>query len=59
LLEGRGPACDLGLQPADHADGVVKVGPDEHIGDLFPHAEFDFLAVQQHEPDIAAERGVP
>jgi hypothetical protein len=58
LLEGRGPPPDLGLQPAQHCDGVGQVGSDEDVGDLFPHTQFDFLAVEQDEPDVAAEGGV-
>ncbi len=29
---------------------MVQVGADEFVGDVIPHAEFDLLAVEQHQP---------
>ncbi len=30
---------------------------DEHVGDVFPHAEFDFFAVDEDELAVGTQRG--
>ena len=46
------------LQPQQGDDGVVEVGADEFVGDVVPHAEFDLLAVEQHQPVSGGQGGV-
>ena len=46
------------LQPQQGDDGVVEVGADEFVGDVVPHAEFDLLAVEQHQPGAGGQGGV-
>ena len=46
------------LESPQRDDGVVEVGADEFVGDVGPEAEFDFLAVEQHEPGLGGQGGV-
>src|SRR5690348_6202824 len=40
------PVVHDALEPFEGDDGVVEIGADEFVGDVFPHAEFDLLAVE-------------
>ena len=35
-----------------------EVGADEFVGDVVPHAEFDLLAVEQHQAAVGGQGGV-
>src|SRR5690242_12201019 len=52
------PVVHDALEPLEGDDGVVEVGADEFVGDVVPHAEFDLLAVEQHQPGPGGQGGV-